>query len=184
MERYSTKPDSQYSLLARFFFWLQKRKFGAILEPTRVWGRSPYLLLGFQMLTGAVTRKSSSINPVLRGLVTVRVSQINVCPFCIDIHTATLLKSGVPMSKVQALETCESDPAFTERERAALAYAVAVTCYDTKVDDALFARVRAQFTEDAIIELTALIGIQNLSSKFNGALGIPSQGFSLARQAK
>lgn len=184
MERYSTRPDNQYSLLARFFFWLQKRKLGVVLGPTRVWGRSPYLLLGFQVLTGAVTRKSSPINPVLRTLVTVRVSQVNVCPFCIDIHTSTLLKSGVPLSKVQALDNCEADPAFTERERAALAYAVAMTRYDMKVDDALFARVRAQFTEDAIIELTALIGIQNLSSKFNGALEIPAQGFCLARQAK
>lgn len=179
MARVPYKPESEYPLFVKFFFWLQKRKFQAILEPSFLWGRSPKLLYGFQAITGAVTRKSSPIEPVLRTLITVRVSQINSCPFCVDIHSSTLVKLGVPMEKILALADCESDPSFTERERSALAYAMAMTRSDLKVDDALFSRVRAQFSEDETVELTALIGIQNLSSKFNSALGVPAQGFCL-----
>lgn len=179
MARVPYKPENEYPLFVRFFFWLQKRKYQIILEPTFLWGRSPKLLYGFQALAGAVARKSSPIEPVLRTLITVRVSQINSCPFCVDIHSSILMKLGVPMEKILALGDCESDPSFTERERSALAYAVAMTRYDMQVDDTLFGRVRAQFGEDEIVELTAIIGIQNLSSKFNSALGVPAQGFCL-----
>ena len=179
MARVPYKPEGEYPLFVRFFFRLQKRNFHAVLEPAFLWGRSPKLLYGFQALTAAINRKSSPLEPVLRTLLTVRISQINVCPFCVDIHSATLMKLGVPMEKVTALNDCESHPSFTERERAALAYATAMTRSDMKVDDALFSRVRAQFSEDETVELTALIGFQNLSSKFNSALGVPAQGFCL-----
>lgn len=177
MARVSYKPESEYPFFIRLFFKSQKKKFQAILEPTFLWGRSPKLYYGFQALSAAITRKSSPIEPVLRTLITVRVSQINSCPFCVDIHSSTLMKLGVPMEKILVVGNCESDPSFTERERSALAYAVAMTRSDMKVGDALFKRVRAQFSEDEIVELTALIGFQNLSSKFNSTLGVPAQGF-------
>jgi alkylhydroperoxidase family enzyme len=64
---------------------------------------------------------------------------------------------------------------FDEREQVALEYADAVTLSDLDVDDALFARVRAFFDDDAIVELTELIAWENASSKFNRALRIGSQ---------
>ena len=66
---------------------------------------------------------------------------------------------------------------FGERERAGLEYAEAITRWDLEVDDALMARLRAHFDEDAIVELTALIAFQNMSSKFNAAFDVPPQGF-------
>jgi alkylhydroperoxidase family enzyme len=70
----------------------------------------------------------------------------------------------------------ETSALFAERERAALAYVEAATDPTMRVDDACFARLRAQFDEQAIIELTALLAFQNLSSKFNVALAVPAQG--------
>jgi alkylhydroperoxidase family enzyme len=64
---------------------------------------------------------------------------------------------------------------FDEREQVALEYADAVTLSDRDVDDALFARVRTLFDDDAIVELTELIAWENASSKFNRALRIGSQ---------
>ena len=69
--------------------------------------------------------------------------------------------------------------AFSELERAALEYAERMTCTGQKVDDALFARLRAQFSEAQIVELTAAIALENFRSKFNPALGVESQGFCL-----
>jgi len=83
---------------------------------------------------------------------------------------------GLSDEKILALEDHATSPHFDEREKAALAYADAITLSDRDVDDALFDRVSAQFDEDAIVELTAVIAWENSSSKFNRALRVESQG--------
>lgn len=175
--RIKPKPEKEYPLWIRFIFRAQRKSYGAVLEPTRLWGLSPKILLGLQLLYRAIDRNSSPIDPALRSLITVRVSQINHCSFCIDINSALLQKRGVSMDKALATVDYETNAAFTEKERAALAYAEAMTKSDKQVDDAVFKRLRAQFSDNQILELTALIAYQNLSSKFNAALGVPSQGF-------
>ncbi len=179
--RIAAKPEREYPFWVRLIFRAQKKKYGSSLEPTRLWGRSPRLLMGLQFLYSAIDRKNSPLNPALRSLVTVRVSQINHCSFCIDINSALLQKRGVPMEKILALANYESDPAYTEQERAALAYTEAMTRSDKKIEDTLFERLKIHFDENQIIELTALIAYQNLSSKFNAALKIPPQGFCPTR---
>ena len=67
--------------------------------------------------------------------------------------------------------------AFSELERVALEYAERMTYTGQKVDDALFGRLRSQFSEPQIVELTAAIALENFRSKFNPALGVESQGF-------
>jgi len=67
--------------------------------------------------------------------------------------------------------------AFSELERVALEYAERMTYTGQKVDDGLFRRLRAQFSEPQIVELTAAIALENFRSKFNPALGVESQGF-------
>ncbi len=88
-----------------------------------------------------------------------------------------LEKRGIPLAKAREIANFETHALFTPRERAALAYANGVTKYDIGVDERLYARVKDQFTDDEIVELTALIAYQNLSSKFNAALDVPAQGF-------
>ena len=167
--RVSAKKLSDYPWLVRVFFWNQRRKYGQTLQPAMLWGRSPWVFAALASLFGALDRKRSPIEPSLRSLVTVRVSQINHCAFCVDINSATLLKRGVAMDKVLALQDWQGSPLFTERERIAIGYAEAMTRSDVGVTDALFERVRSQFDDDAIIELTGLIAFQNMSSKFNAA---------------
>ncbi len=82
---------------------------------------------------------------------------------------------GLSVEKIRALETYETSDLFTEREKAALRYADAMTLSDSDVDDALFEELKRFFEEEAIIELTAVIAWENASSKFNRALRIPSQ---------
>jgi alkylhydroperoxidase family enzyme len=82
---------------------------------------------------------------------------------------------GVPEEKIVALPEYATSPFFTEAERAALEYADCITLSDRDVDDALFARLRRFYDDDALVELTAVIAWENASSKFNRALRIPSQ---------
>ncbi|MCI0363895.1 MAG: carboxymuconolactone decarboxylase family protein [Phycisphaerales bacterium] len=166
-----------YPWYLRPFFWNQRRKYGAVLDSALLWARSPRVFLGVALLYGAIDRKSSPIAPPLRSLVTVRVSQLNGCRFCVDLNSATLLKRDVSIEKVEAIEAWRASNLFSATERLALAYAEAMTLSDRGVDDNPMLRLKQQFSDDEIIELTALIAFQNMSSKFNSALAVPPQGF-------
>ena len=163
--------------LLRPFFWNQKRKYGQLLKSALVWARSPKLFMGVAGLYGMIDRKSSPIEPALRSLVTVRVSQINWCTFCVDLNSMTLMKRGAEREKIDALESWRESDLFSERERVVLDYTEAVTYSDRHVDPPIMQALRQHFDEDGIVELTGLIAFQNLSSKFNAALGVEPQGF-------
>jgi AhpD family alkylhydroperoxidase len=173
----TAKPLNRYPWYIRLFFLKQKRTYGKVLEPGLLWARSPLVFSTLALLYGALNRKRSPLDPALRSLVTVRVSQINHCAFCVDINAATLLKRGVSQAKTALLSTWREHDDFDARERAALEMTEAMTYSDRAVDAALIARLRQFFDEDALVELTGLIAFQNMSSKFNSALDIPAQGF-------
>jgi AhpD family alkylhydroperoxidase len=166
-----------YPWYVRLILALQRRKYGTELEPARLWGRLPRALLFLTLLYRSIDRKGSLVEPDLRALVQVRVSQINWCAFCVDLNAAAALERHVPAEKLAALERFEACALFTEREKAALAYAEAATDPHKRVSDACRSRLRAHFDEQAVVELSALIAFQNLSSKFNAALAVPAQGF-------
>jgi AhpD family alkylhydroperoxidase len=170
-------PANPLAWYLRPFFWNQRRKYGKVLGAALLWARSPRLFLAAATLYGAIDRRSSPIQPALRSLLTVRVSQINHCRFCVDLNSATLLKRGIGEDQLWALEDWRASNLFSEHERIALEYAEAMTHSDLEVTDELMARLKRQFDDDAILELTALIAFQNLSSKFNAALDVPPQGF-------
>ncbi|QQR91918.1 MAG: carboxymuconolactone decarboxylase family protein [Myxococcales bacterium] len=164
-------------LWVRVLYALQRGRSGVVLEPTRVWARAPAAMRGFLHFVAAVDRKSSPIEPALRSLVMVKVSQVNACAFCVDLNAARLQERGVSPEKVLALANYEGSTLFSSKERVVLDHAVAMTRSDRGVDDEIISRLREFFDDNAIVELTALIALQNASSKFNAALGIPSQGF-------
>lgn len=175
--RVNEKPLRSYPSYLRPFFRHQERKYGQVLKPALLWGRVPRLFLAVAALYGFLDRRSSPLDPVLRSLLTVRVSQMNWCRFCVDLNSATLATRAGSMAKVEALATWRDSDLFDAREKAALEYAEAMTDSNRKVTDQMVERLRALFTEDAIVELTGLIAFQNLSSKFNSALDAPAQGF-------
>jgi AhpD family alkylhydroperoxidase len=175
--RVQPKPPGEYPWYLKPLFWNQRRRYGAVLDPALLWARSPKVFGAVALLYGAIDRTGSPLEPALRSLLTVRISQINHCPFCVDINSATLLKRGIALEKLDALDRWRVSSLFSPAERAALTYAEAMTDSGQRVDEAMMADLRRHFDDDAIIELTALVAFQNLSSKFNAALDVPPQGF-------
>lgn len=176
MSRIQPKPAEAYPWYLRLLFFFQRRKYGAALEPSLIWGRSPPLYLAFSHFRRALDRPNSPLPKELRALVAARVSQIYQSRFCIDINSWLAVKGGVEERKLLALASAQRSPLFSAKERQALRYAEVLTSAGV-VSDALFADVKAHFSDDEIVELTALICFQGLSSKFNSALDIASQGF-------
>jgi AhpD family alkylhydroperoxidase len=105
----------------------------------------------------------SSLSPVLVDLAYLRVSQINNCAYCLDMHTRDLLNKGVKVEKlalVQAWE--EAGNLFDERERAALAWAESVTLVaETGIPDDAYEAARAVFDERELVDLTIAISLMN-----------------------
>jgi len=175
--RIQPKAIKQYPWFVRLFFSKQKHTYGEVLLPGMLWGRSKWVFASVALLYGVLNRKSSPLDGVLRSMVTVRVSQINHCEFCVDINGATLQKRGASAQKMLSLRDWRSSDEFSDLERAVLEYTETVTYTDGEVTDQMMADLREHFDEDEIVELTGMIAFQNLSSKFNAALDIPPQGF-------
>ena len=91
------------------------------------------------------------------------------------------MHEGASEDKIRAIDQAATSPLFDEVERAAIAYAEAMTITGQRVSDDLFARLRKHFSEPQIVELTAGIALENFRSKFNVALGIEAQGFCVLR---
>ena len=105
----------------------------------------------------------SGLPKVLIDLVYLRVSQINGCAYCIDMHSRDLLQGGVSIEKLVLVPAWrEAGSLFSEQERAALAWSETVTrVAETAVPDADYQDAAAHFTEKELADLTIAIGLMN-----------------------
>jgi AhpD family alkylhydroperoxidase len=109
----------------------------------------------------------SGLSAVLVDLVYLRVSQINNCAYCLDMHPRDLLKKGVRIEKLMLVQAwAEAGNLFDERERAALAWAETVTrVAETGVPDEAYQAARAVFEERDLVDLTIAIGLMNVYNR-------------------
>jgi AhpD family alkylhydroperoxidase len=118
-----------------------------------------------------LTVQQSGLPKALVDLVYLRVSQINGCAFCIDMHTRDLVKSGLTIDKLALLQVWhDAGAVFSGRERVALAWAEAVTrVSETGVSDADYAPAAAEFSAKELADLTYAIGLMNAFNRFGVA---------------
>jgi AhpD family alkylhydroperoxidase len=109
----------------------------------------------------------SGLSSVLVDLVYLRISQINNCAYCLDMHTRDLLKKGVRIEKLALVQAwAEAGDLFDKRERAALAWAETVTrVAETGVPDQAYQAARAVFNERELVDLTIAIGLMNVYNR-------------------
>ncbi len=106
--------------------------------------------------------ESSSLDPHLRALVEVRVSQINGCVYCVDLHTEQARRLGETQQRLDTLPVWHESPYFDERERAALAWAEALThVSQTRAPDGDYDRLCEYFSEKEIVDLSIAIALMN-----------------------
>ncbi len=107
--------------------------------------------------------QKSGLPKELVDLVYLRVSQINGCAYCIDMHSRDLLKGGLAVDKLVLVPVWhEAGALFSARERAALAWSESVTrVADTGVPDADYQAASAEFGEKELVDLTYAIGLMN-----------------------
>ena len=105
----------------------------------------------------------SGLDPALVELTYLRISQINGCAYCLDMHTRDLIKKGVKIEKLALVQAwAEAGGLFSERERTALAWAETVTrVSETGIPDEAFQAAREVFQEKELVDLTIAIGLMN-----------------------
>jgi AhpD family alkylhydroperoxidase len=151
--------------------------YGRPMEPTRAVAHHPRLLFGYGMVAMSLNR-SHAVDEELKHLAMLRVAQLAGCEWCLDFGSYLAQRSGCPEEKLRELATWRESSRFDELERLALAYAEAMTRTPVEVTDELFSQLREHFDERQMVELTMAIGLENLYSRFNWAVGLEGEGFS------
>lgn len=125
----------------------------ARIDYTKVGGGALRAMLGLEKYL-----TESSLDKPLRELVKIRVSQMNGCAYCIDMHWKDARAGGETEQRLYGLSAWREAPYYSERERAALAWAEELTLIaERRVHDELYAEVRRQFSEQELVDLTLAV---------------------------
>jgi len=126
---------------------------------------------------GAYLAKSP-LDQSLLDLVYFRVSQINGCAFCLDMHSKDLRVKGETEQRLYMLDAWRDTPFYTDRERAALAWAEAVTkLTENSVSDEVYIQASEQFSEEELIDLTLAVTTINTYNRINIAFRTTAGGY-------
>jgi AhpD family alkylhydroperoxidase len=149
---------------------------GSGIEPVEVWAHRPKMLSGMGKFQQAV-RKGTAVDERLKNLVELKGAQMIGCEYCVDLGSQICRNAGLSDDELLALPGYRQSELFTEREKTALDYAVGVMRTPVEVSDELFGRMQEHFSDEQMVEITALLTVVNLD-RFNAAFGIGSAGFS------
>ncbi len=114
----------------------------------------------------------TTIDKNILHLLYYRVSQINGCAYCLDMHSKDLLAAGESVQRLLVLDAWREAPFYSDKERAALAWAEALTFLDEPVfPEAVYNEAAQRFTEEELVDLTLAVTTINTYNRFNIAFG-------------
>lgn len=123
-------------------------------------------MIGLETYLARQSRREDGVDKPLMELVKIRVSQINQCAYCLDMHTKDARALGETEQRIYTLSAWRETPFFSDRERAALAWAEANTLLPQGVSQQLFEEVREYFSEAQLANLTLAIATINAWNRF------------------
>jgi AhpD family alkylhydroperoxidase len=149
---------------------------GSGLEPMEIWAHQPKMMVGMGRFNQAV-RKGKTVDERIKNLVELKGAQMIGCEYCVDLGSQICRNSGLSDEELLALPRYGQSDLFSEREKLALDYTVAVMRTPVEVTDDLFDQMKKQFSAEQLVEITAHLTLVNLD-RFNAAFAIGSAGFS------
>lgn len=171
MARISLIEEADHPELAETIARIKAGRRGGLLNVYRLLLHSPDLAQTWFDHNGAV-RWKTQLSGRLREIVIIRIAHLNEIDYVLAQHVPGLaLAEGLSLAECEALADWRTTDLFDARERAALAYAEAMTLL-TSVPDDVFANVRQHFTDREIVELSVLIGTYIMHNRVMKALAI------------
>jgi uncharacterized peroxidase-related enzyme len=147
-------------------FEKMKESKGAVPKWMRVMANCDDILLGFFGLFKA-TMDNSPLESQLKWKLAYHVSELNKCDFCVSVSEMQLKAFGMEVSDMKNLKA-----AATGKEALAFEYTEAVNNHAYKIDDELISRMKTEFSDEELVELTSVVGLFNFINRFNDALGV------------
>jgi alkylhydroperoxidase family enzyme len=168
--------DHKPTPLLRIAEIYSKRRYGAVLEPGLALLHNRKVLIALIAYENKVARWNT-LDTTVKAVATLAAAAEIGCGWCLDFGFWESFHRGVDPVKLREITDWQRATAYDERERAAIRYAVAMTQTPPEVTDDMVADLRTRFSDAQLVELTAMIAVENQRSRTNAALGLTSQGF-------
>ncbi|WP_067538881.1 carboxymuconolactone decarboxylase family protein [Nocardia crassostreae] len=168
----------QAGLLTRITYWYSKRQFGEVPEPFAVLANHPKLMRAAGVHETLVERASTTLPHHIREIAVYYVARTVGCSWCVDFGSMLMRLSELDIERLQHIDEYRTSPHYSEDERAAIAFAEAMTATPPTVTDEQVTDVKKRFGTQGALELTYQIALENSRARGYHALGITDQGFS------
>ncbi|MCP9276771.1 carboxymuconolactone decarboxylase family protein [Mycolicibacterium arenosum] len=166
------------SLTTRLMWRYAKRRFGEVPEPFAIYAHNPKLMVAGAVHEGMLERASKTLPSNVRELAVYWTARTVGCSWCVDFGAMLIRLDGLDVERLKQIDDYATSPLFTADERAAIAYADAMTVDPHTVTDEQVDDLRQRFGDAGVMELTYQVGVENMRARMNTALGITEQGFS------
>ncbi|MEE6166965.1 carboxymuconolactone decarboxylase family protein [Mycolicibacterium sp. 120322] len=168
----------QAGLLTRMMYRIAKRNYGEVPEPFTVVAHHPRLLVANAVHETLLKSGSKKLPASVRELAVFWTARTVGCSWCVDFGSMLMRLENLDVDRLKSIDDYATSPLYTDDERAAIAYANAMTTDTHSVTDEQIADLRQRFGDDGVIELTYQIGVENMRARMYSALGITEQGFN------
>ncbi len=168
----------QANRLTRIMYRFARRRFGEVPEPFTVAAHHPRLLVANAVHETLLQSGSKKLPVSVRELAVFWTARTIGCSWCVDFGSMLQRLDGLDVDRLKDIDNYATSPRYTDDERAAIAYADAMTTDPHTVTDEQVADLRRRFGDDGVIELTYQIGVENMRARMYSALGITEQGFN------
>jgi alkylhydroperoxidase family enzyme len=178
MPRIDPIPPQRAPLWIRGMYRYAKRRFGEVPEPFAVYAHHPGLLLAGGISETLLERVSKKLPANVRELAVYWTARSVGCSWCVDFGAMLQRLDGLDVDRLKDIDNYATSPRYTDDERAAIAYAEAMSTDPHTITDEQVADLRRRFGDAGVMELTYQIGVENMRARVNSALGITEQGFN------
>jgi alkylhydroperoxidase family enzyme len=175
MARISLNPPKTltYRLTARF----ARRKYGVVPDPVAAVAHNMPIARTYGLFELGVLRWKT-LDHGLKDMAIMAAAANIGCSWCMDFgYWESTMNHKVPAEKIRAVPHWRDSTVFTELESLVLEYAEAMTATPPEVTDELVERLGTHLSQAQLVELTAIVAVENLRSRINSALGLTAQGF-------
>jgi AhpD family alkylhydroperoxidase len=164
-------------LRGRLYQAYSRRLLGQVADGLYVYFHHPRVLSSVMKFEGKVA-KWDALDPDLKSLAQLASASAVGCSWCMDFGYFAAHAAHQDEAKLREVPRWRDSEAFTDLERRVLEYAEAMSATPPTVTDEMVAGLLDELSTPAVVELTQLIALENMRSRFNSAVGLSSQGFS------
>lgn len=152
---------------------IYRRSLGFVPNSVLIMQRRPKLVKALSQLAAAVWDPASTVNLGFKRLIAHVASRAHGCQYCMAHTAGGALLLGVEPAKLDAVWEYQTSPLYTPAERVALDFALAAGSVPNEVDDALFEKMKAHWSEEDIVEITGVIALFGFMNRWNDTMATP-----------